>query len=111
MAKLSVADKMRIQTLREQGLGARTIRKAYPEKRWSLSTIYKICKRVDSCGSAIARKVGSGRPKTVRTAGNTEKVKELLCSQEDQPGTGQSTRQVARQLQISQFSVRNIANN
>ena len=111
MAKLSMADKMRIQTLREQGMGAMTIRNTYPEKRWALSTINKICKRVDSCGSAVERKVGSGRPKTARTAVNIEKVKELLCSQEDQPGTGQSTRQVARQLQISQFSVRNIANN
>src|SRR5437870_7332227 len=75
MAKLSVADKMRIQTLREQGLGARTIRKAYPEKRWALSTIYKICKRVDSCGSAIARKVGSGRLKTARTAGKLRRLR------------------------------------
>src|ERR1043165_2559994 len=111
MAKLSLADKMRIQTLREQGLGARAIRNTYPEKRWVLSTISKICKRVDSCGSAVERKVGSGRPKTARIAENIEKVKELLCSQEDQPCTGQSTRQVARQLQISQGSVRNIAKN
>ena len=111
MAKLSVADKMRIQTLREQGMGAITIRNAFPEKRWAISTINKICKRVDSCGSAVERKVRSGRPKTARTTENVEKVKELLCSQEDKPGTGQSTRQVARQLQISQFSVWNIANN
>ena len=111
MAKISIADKMRIQTLREQGLGAKAIRSAYPNKRWAISTISMICKRVDSCGSAVQRKVGSGRPKTARTAGNIEKVKELLCSQEDQPGTRQSTRQVARQLQISQFSVWNITNN
>src|ERR1043165_2214720 len=83
MAKLSLADKMRIQTLREQGLGARAIRNTYPEKRWVLSTISKICKGVDSCGSAVERKVGSGRPKTARIAENIEKVKELLCSQEE----------------------------
>src|ERR1700730_16216657 len=108
MAKISIADKMRIQTLREQGLGAKAIRSAYPNKRWAISTISMICKRVDSCGSAVQRKVGSGRPKTARTTDNIEKVQKLLCSQEDQPGTGQSTRQVARQLQISDFSVRNI---
>src|SRR5207244_12494824 len=95
MAKLSVADKMRIQTLRDQGLCARTIRKAYPEKRWALSTTYKICKRVDSCGSAIARKVGSGRPKTARTDGNVAKVKEVVCSADGQPDTGQRKRQRA----------------
>ena len=66
---------------------------------------------MDSSGSAVERKVGSGRPKTACTAENVEKAKELICSQEDQPGTGHSTRQVARQLQISEGSVRNIAKN
>ena len=60
MAKFSTIDKMRIQTLREQGLGAKAIRNAYSEKRWSITTIKKICRRVDSCGLAIERKVGSG---------------------------------------------------
>ena len=64
MAKLSAIDKIRIQTLREQGYGARAICKAYPEK--SLSTVSNICKRVDERGSAIERKVGSGRPKSAR---------------------------------------------
>ena len=111
MAKLSYEDKMRIQTLREQGLGAKAICKAYPEKAWAISTISKICKRVDNCGSAVERKIGSGQPRTVRTAETIEKVAEMLCSQDDQPGTGQSTRQVARQLQISRSSIQRIAKN
>lgn len=109
MAKLSVIDKMRIQTLREQGCGAKAICKAYPHKRWSLCTVKKVCKRVDERGSAIERKVGSGRPRTARTAENINAVGELLCSQEKRPGMSKSTRQVALQLQISQRSVRNIA--
>ena len=32
MGKLSNGDKMRIQTLREQGLGAKAIRARYPDK-------------------------------------------------------------------------------
>lgn len=109
MAKISVSDKMRIQTLREHGYGARKICKAYPDKCWNLSTIIKICKRVDDRGSATERKGGSGRPKTARTAENIDTVEQLLCSQENKPGTSKSTRQAALQLGISQGSVRNIA--
>jgi transposase len=91
MAKLSASDKMRIQTLREQGYGAKAICKLYPDKCWTLSTVKKICKRVDERGSATERKVGSGRPRTARTAENINAVDELLCSQENQPGTSKST--------------------
>jgi len=38
MGKVSVDDKLRIQTLREQGLGYRTIAAKYPEKNWKLDT-------------------------------------------------------------------------
>lgn len=109
MAKVSVNDKMRIQTLREQGYGAKAICKAYPNKGWSLSTVSKICKRVDERGSAAERKVGSGRPRTARTEENIDAVDDLICSQENRPGTSKSTRQIALQLQISERSVRNIA--
>ena len=46
MGKISAADKMRMQTLRdlrEQGLGAKAIVKAYPEKQWKLDTVKRIC--------------------------------------------------------------------
>ena len=36
-------DKMRIQTLREQGLGYRAIVAKYPEKNWKLDTVKLIC--------------------------------------------------------------------
>ena len=45
MSKVSLAVKMRIQTLREQRLGAKAIMAAYPDKGWALSTV-KICQRV-----------------------------------------------------------------
>ena len=56
MAKLSSDDKLRIQTLREQGFGAKKIKNAYLEKNWSLSTLKKICKRVDETGSEVSAK-------------------------------------------------------
>ena len=71
MSKLSNEDKMHIQTLREQGLGANVIRASYPDKNWSLSKLQTICRRVDETGSAMTRCAGSGRP---RSAPTTEKI-------------------------------------
>jgi len=38
MGTVSVDDKLRIHTLREQGLGYRAIAAKYPEKNWKLGT-------------------------------------------------------------------------
>ena len=43
MGKVSFEDKLRIQTLREQRLGAKSIVAAYPDKGWSVRTVNKIC--------------------------------------------------------------------
>ena len=76
MGKLSNEDKMRIQTLCEQVLGAKAIRASYPDKNCSLSTLQTICRRVSETGSAVMRCAGSGRPRSARTA---EKVAEVGC--------------------------------
>jgi len=55
MGKVLLADKMRIQTLREQHLGVKAIMAAYPDKGWALSIVKKICQRVDRTGSATER--------------------------------------------------------
>jgi len=109
MAKVTYDDKIRIQTLHEQGYGAKRIKKAYPHKQWSLRSINNICHRIKERGSATDRKVGSGRPKSVRTATNIAAVEELIYSQENQPGTSRSSRQIAQELSISARSVRRIA--
>src|SRR6218665_2975992 len=109
MGKVSHADKMRMQTLREQGCGAKAIIRAYPYKEWKLSTVQKICRRIDTTGYAAERKASSGRPKSVRTAPNIDRVEELICSQEGATETHRSTRQIAAELNISGRSVRLIA--
>jgi len=43
MGKLSYNDKLRIQTLREQGFGAEDIISSYPDKGWKLSAVKKLC--------------------------------------------------------------------
>ena len=109
MGKISYEDKLRMQTLREQRLGAKAIVKKYPHKRWKLDTVKRICRRIDRNGSAVQRAPGSGRPATARTVENIEKVHELICSQEDETATHRSTREIATQLDISQSSVCRIA--
>jgi len=93
----------------EQRLGAKAIIRAYPHKQWKLSTVQKICCRVDASGSAVERHAGSGRPKSARTAQNIQHVDELICSQEGESEMHQSTRQIAVELNISATSVRRIA--
>jgi len=51
MGKLSYDDKLRVQTFREQGLGAKAIISSYPDQKgWKLSFVKKVCSRVDSTG-------------------------------------------------------------
>jgi len=65
MGKLSNENKMHIQTLREQEFGTKAIKANYPDKNWSLSTLQTICRRVDKTGSAVRRRAGSGRPRSI----------------------------------------------
>ena len=109
MGKFSVEDKMRIQTLCEQGLGYRKILAAYPQKQWKLDTVKAICKKFKQTGCAFSRKIGSGRPKTARCDEKIEAVSELICWQKGQPGTSKSTRAIAQEVGISQTSVMRIA--
>src|SRR6218665_2958554 len=105
MGKVSHADKMRMQTLREQGCRAKAVIRAYPYKEWKLSTAQKICRRINTTGYAAERKAGSGRPKSVLTTPNIDRVEELICSQEGATETHRSTRQIAAELNISERSV------
>ena len=109
MGKLSVTDKIRMQTLYEKDLGAKAIIAAYPDKQWKLSTVKKIGCHVDEMGLALERHKGSGRPKFVRTPTNIDRVNKLICSQEGNIGKHLSTRQISAELNISRTSVRRIA--
>ena len=74
MGKVLEADKMQIQTLREQRLGAKAVTAAYPDKDWTLSSGKKICQRVDWTGLATECKASCGRPKSVRCEANIAAV-------------------------------------
>ena len=46
----------------------------------------------------MERKKGSGRPRSARTTENESFVEEMICSQEDEPGTHASPREITREL-------------
>jgi hypothetical protein len=97
MPSYSHEDLAVIKTLRvEKGWGARRMMKEFPGKtNWTRSGLEGIIRKVDETGSAT-RKEGSGRPRTQRTDENTEEVEMRVLSQEDQPGTHLSQREIAR---------------
>ena len=51
---------------------------------------------------SIEQAPGSGRPRTTRTAENVDAVGDLVQSQENQPQTHRSTRQISRELGMTQ---------
>ena len=105
---LSQADKHVIEAVfKEKGWRVARIIKEFPSKNWCKSSVNRLIKKVEQTGS-IARKKGSGRPTTVCTEENAALVDELLCSQDDQPGTHLSQRKIAQRLNIERKSVRNI---
>ena len=62
-------------------------------------------KRFEKDGSTD-RRPGSGRSVTVTTEGNEELVGDLICSQEENPGTHLSLRKIEKVTGISRTSVR-----
>jgi inhibitor of nuclear factor kappa-B kinase subunit alpha len=87
-----------------KGYGAKRLIKEFPQKGWKLRGLNYLLKRLRETGTTD-RLPGSGRPRTSRTAENIDAVNDLVLSQDDAPRTHKTTRQIARELVISQRSV------
>ena len=61
-------------------------------------------KKIDETGD-VARKEGSGRPKSVRTEENIELVEEMILSKKDQPETHSTPAEIALELNVDRRSV------
>ena len=92
---------------REKGWCGAKIAREFPSLKGKRSAINRVIVRIKKTGSA-GRKKGSGRPRTARTAANEDKVEELVCSQDGEPGTHRSQRQISRKLKMSRSSVQRI---
>ena len=88
----------------EKDWGCRRIIREFPNKRWAPSTVARIIRQIKQ-NNSTKRKPGSGRPRTARTQDNVNAVEELIQSQEDNPGSHKSARQVAAYVGISRRSV------
>ena len=84
----------------EKGWGTEGICKEFPNKKWSVSSVKDLLRKTDATNS-ICRKAGSERPRTVRMAQNVKRVAELICSQEDNPGSSKSPREIQKMTGIS----------
>ena len=80
--------------------------KEFPARKWSLRTLNRLIAMIDSTGSAERKQ----RICSSRNRDNVVAVEELVMSQENQPGTHRSTRQIARETGISRASVMRIIN-
>ena len=62
--------------------------------------MYRLLKRFKEEDS-MDRKTGSGRPRTVTNVQNEELVEDLICSQEDNPGSHMSPREIEKTLALA----------
>ena len=108
MPSMSECDKNLVkENYLHKGWGAKRLMREYPGKGWKKTTINDLLLKFRQTG-AIARKAGSGRPKTTRTQQNIDVVEDLIQSQEDNPHSHSSPREIERSTGISRPSVRRI---
>ena len=104
----SKEDRILIHEMRiAKGYGAKRMLKEFPHKNWSLAGVNRLLKNIADSGSS-ARKA---RPMSRRTSENIAAVEEMIMSQESQPGTHRSLNEIAREIEVSRSTVRNIVHN
>ena len=90
--------------IQEKGWNAHKIWLEHPTFNCSRITIHNQVQKIKETGSKDRRK-GSGRPITATTPEICAEVEELICSQEEEPGTHYSACEIAHHLEISRSSV------
>lgn len=105
---ISIEDKYLILGLRKnKQYSAKRLKSEFPHKQWSLRGLNYLLKKIDLTGT-IDRRPGSGRRHTLTATVNIARVEELVLSQENEPGTHKSQRQIARDTGLSRRRVRDI---
>ena len=92
-------EKCFIKVLRQEK-GWKRICSEFRQKKWAVSSVNDLLRKIDKTGS-VERKVGSGRPRSTRTQRNISLVNDFICSQEDNPGTSESPREIQKVTGIS----------
>ena len=89
----------------EKQWSAYRICKEHLTKNWNKVSVQRLLNRFKE-NESMSRRPGSGRPRTATTAENEEIVEELICSQEENPGSHMSPREIEKHTGISRSSVR-----
>ena len=87
--------------------GVKSLLKEFPNKGWTKGGLGHLLCKLDKTGD-FAWIPGSGRTPTAFTNENVEEVEELILSQEENPGTHESQRNMGRIVGLSQSSVSRI---
>ena len=110
MAPLTEEDRILIRILRaEKGYNAYQIMIEFPFRKCNkyMYALHRLIKQIDATGTSNSR--NCGRKRSARTAANIAQVQELICSQDSNPGTSKSPREIERATGISRSTVRRIA--
>jgi len=79
----------------------------FPTKQWSVAGLNRLLRKTDTTGSA-ERRPGQDRKRSVRTQENIDNVGDLVLSQDNNPQTHRTQREISRELGISRGSVNRI---
>jgi hypothetical protein len=97
-----------IKVLREEkSYSSRRFLNEFPNRNWSRRGQDELIKKIDRFGS-IQHRPGAGRPRSVRTDDNVDRVADLVQSQENRPQTHRTVRQISRDTGICRSSVHRI---
>ena len=79
--------------------GRKKLQKVFPEKKWAETGLKKLLNKIDDTGDT-KRKQGSERPQMSRSDANIDTVEKLILSQENDPGTHISLREIEMETVI-----------
>ena len=79
--------------------GRKKLQKEFPEKKWAETGLKKLLNKIDDTGDT-KRKQGSERPQMFRSDANIDTVEKLILSQENDPGTHISLREIEMETVI-----------
>src|SRR5215469_3028187 len=108
MVLLTDDDRVLIRILRtDKGLNAYQMIREFPKRGWTRRTVERLIKQIDETGQSCSKQ--HERKRTVRTPANISLVLDLICSQDEAPGTSKSPREIQRETGISRSSIQRIA--
>ena len=84
----------------EKGWSAYRVCKEHPTKKWYRGSVQRLISQFKENGT-MKRRPGSGRPRSAITPENEEIVEQLICSQEESPGSHMSPREIERHTGIN----------